>query len=44
LLKEHNDIPMPNQGLTDAETKQYIKYFHWADSQPAGAAVAHGGH
>ena len=24
-------IPMPNQGLTDAEIKQYIAYFKWAD-------------
>jgi nitrite reductase (NO-forming) len=44
LLTEYNNIPMPNQSLTDAEIKQYIKYFHWADSQPAGAATAQGGH
>jgi nitrite reductase (NO-forming) len=35
---------MPNQSLTDSEIKQYIKYFHWVDSQPAGAATAQGGH
>jgi nitrite reductase (NO-forming) len=44
LLTEYNNIPMPNQSLTDAEIKQYIKYFHWVDSQPAGAATAQGGH
>jgi nitrite reductase (NO-forming) len=44
MLKEYNNIPMPNQGLTDAEIKQYIKYFHWADSQPASAAAAHEAH
>jgi nitrite reductase (NO-forming) len=42
MLKEYNNIPMPNQSLSDAEIKQYIKYFHWIDAQPAGAA-AHGG-
>ena len=44
LLKEYNNIPMPNQGLSDAEVKQYVKYFHWFDAQPAGApatAMAH---
>jgi nitrite reductase (NO-forming) len=40
LMKEHNDIPMPNQSLSDVEIKQYIKYFHWIDTQPAGAAKA----
>ena len=44
ILKDHNNIPMPNQSLTDAEIRQYIKYFHWADSQPAGAMTAQGGH
>jgi len=37
MLKEYNDIPMPNQNLSDAEVKEYIKYFQWYDSQPAGA-------
>jgi len=37
LLKEYNNIPMPNQNLTDAEIKQYLKYFEWIDAQPAGA-------
>jgi nitrite reductase (NO-forming) len=43
MLKDHNNIPMPNQGLTDAEIRQFIKYFHWADSRPAGTATAAGG-
>ncbi|MDE2597992.1 MAG: multicopper oxidase domain-containing protein [Rhodocyclaceae bacterium] len=34
LLKEFNNIPMPNQSLTDKEITQYLKYFHWVDSQP----------
>jgi hypothetical protein len=28
---------MPNESLSDVEIKQYIKYFHWIDTQPAGA-------
>jgi nitrite reductase (NO-forming) len=44
LLKEHNNIPMPNQSLSDVEIKQYIKYFHWIDAQPAPQAKAAGGH
>ena len=39
MLKEANNIPMPNQNLTDAEIKQYLGYFHWIDAQPAGAAT-----
>ena len=42
LLKEFNNIPMPNQNLSDAEIKQYIRYFHWIDSSPG--ATAQGGH
>lgn len=42
MLKEYNNIPMPNQSLSDAEIRQYIKYFHWIDAQPAGAAKAAG--
>jgi nitrite reductase (NO-forming) len=38
MLKQFNNIPMPNQNLTDAEVKQYIAYFHWFDAQPAGTA------
>jgi nitrite reductase (NO-forming) len=44
LLTEYNSIPMPNQSLSDVEIKQYIKYFHWIDAQPAGAAKTVGGH
>jgi nitrite reductase (NO-forming) len=44
MLKEYNNIPMPNQSLTDAEIRQYLKYFEWIDAQPAGAAKAHGAH
>jgi nitrite reductase (NO-forming) len=43
MLKEHNNIPMPNQNLTDAEIRQYIKYFHWYDAQPAGSVQSSGG-
>ena len=44
MLKEYNNIPMPNQNLTDAEVKEYLKYFQWYDAQPAGSvkkAAAH---
>jgi len=44
MLKEYNNIPMPNQSLSDAEIKQYLKYFEWIDKQPAGAVKAQGGH
>ena len=44
MLKEFNNLPMPNQSLSDAEIKQYIKYFHWIDAQPAGSVKASGGH
>ena len=37
MLKEFNNIPMPNQSLTDAEIKQYLEYFEWYDKQPAGS-------
>jgi nitrite reductase (NO-forming) len=37
MLKEYNNIPMPNQNLTDAEIREYIKYFQWYDAQPAGS-------
>jgi nitrite reductase (NO-forming) len=40
MLKEHNNIPMPNQNLSDAEIREYIKYFHWYDAQPKGAVAA----
>ena len=44
MLKEYNNLPMPNQSLSDAEIRQYLKYFHWIDSQPAGAAAANERH
>jgi hypothetical protein len=28
---------MPNQSLSDAEIKQYLKYFQWYDAQPKGS-------
>ena len=40
MLKEHNNIPMPNQNLTDAEIREYIKYFQWYDAQPKGSVAA----
>jgi nitrite reductase (NO-forming) len=40
LLKESNNIPMPNQNLTEAEIREFIRYFHWADSQPQGVTGA----
>jgi len=44
LLKEYNNIPMPNQNMTDAEIRQYLKYFKWVDEQGPKAiadAAAH---
>jgi nitrite reductase (NO-forming) len=43
MLKEYNNLPMPNQNLSDAEIRQYIKYFKWADAQPAGSLTSGGG-
>jgi nitrite reductase (NO-forming) len=43
MLKEYNNIPMPNQSLSDTEIKQYLKYFQWYDAQPAGAVKPAGG-
>lgn len=37
LLEQYNNIPMPNQNLSDKEIQQYIKYFHWIDAQAAGS-------
>ncbi|HJV59334.1 MAG TPA: multicopper oxidase domain-containing protein [Albitalea sp.] len=39
LLDKHK-VPMPNQGLSDEEIKQYIAYFKWADQnlQPKGSS------
>jgi nitrite reductase (NO-forming) len=36
MLKEYNNIAMPNQGLSANEIAQYLAYFHWID----GAAKA----
>lgn len=45
MLKEYNNIPMPNQNLGANEIQQYLKYFHWVDAQPAGSvASGSGGH
>ena len=35
LLKEHNNLPMPNQNLPEAEIRQYLKYFRWYDEHGA---------
>lgn len=35
MLKEYNNLPMPNQGLSNTEVAQYLAYFHWADAQAA---------
>ena len=37
MLKEYNNLPMPNQSLSDKEIAQYLKYFRWIDAQPAGS-------
>jgi nitrite reductase (NO-forming) len=42
MLKEYNNLPMPNQNLSDAEVRQYLRYFHWIDAQPAGAVTSSG--
>jgi len=44
MLKEYNNIPMPNQNLTSAEVQQYLKYFHWVDAQATGTVKASGAH
>jgi len=43
MLKEYNNIPMPNQNLSDAEVRRMLKYFQWVDAQPAGAVKSAGG-
>lgn len=32
-LLEKYKVPMPNQGLSDEETQQLLKYFHWIDEE-----------
>jgi nitrite reductase (NO-forming) len=44
MLKEYNNLPMPNQNLSDAEIREYIKYFQWYDAQPAGSVKTMAGH
>ena len=44
LLKEWNNVPMPNQNLSDEEIVNYLKFFHWADAQPAGTMKPTAGH
>jgi nitrite reductase (NO-forming) len=44
MLKQFNNIPMPNQNLSDAEVKQYLAFFRWFDSQPPGSVQTGGGH
>ena len=39
LLKEYNNLPMPNQNLPEAEIREYLKFFKWYDDQ--GGAHAH---
>ena len=41
MLKEYN-LPMPNQNLSDVEIRQFLRYFKWADAQPAGSLSAGG--
>ena len=43
MLKEAAGVPMPNQNLSDAEIRQYIKYFQWADAQQKGAPAKEAG-
>jgi nitrite reductase (NO-forming) len=40
MLKEYNNLPMPNQQLSDTEIRQYLRYFHWFDAQPAGTVTS----
>ena len=45
MLAKYNNLPMPNQNLSDAEIREYIKYFQWIDAQPAGSVRSgSGGH
>jgi len=44
LLKEWNNVPMPNQNLSDEEIANYLKFFHWAEAQPAGTIKQTAGH
>lgn len=44
LLKAFNNLPMPNQNLSETEIKQFIAYFKWADAQPEGTIRTAGEH
>ena len=44
MLKEFNNIPMPNQNLSEREIKQYLMFFRWADTQPDGAVGTSAAH
>lgn len=44
MLKEFNNLPMPNQNLNEAEIKQFISYFKWVDALPTGSVQATGAH
>ena len=35
MLKEYNNIAMPNQGLSDKDVAQQLAYYHWIDAQTA---------
>jgi hypothetical protein len=41
MLKKYT-LPMPDQGLSEDDARQLIRYFHWFDEQgksaPAGSA------
>jgi len=42
MLKEYNNLPMPNQNLSDGEIGRYLRYFHWFDGQPPGTVTSSG--
>ena len=33
LLKQFNNLPMPNQNLPEAEIREYLQFFRWYDAQ-----------
>jgi nitrite reductase (NO-forming) len=40
MMKEYNNLPMPNQNLSETEIRQYLEYFRWIDAQPGRAATS----
>ena len=40
MLQEFKNLPMPNQNLDDAEIRQFLKYFHWVDTNSPPKAAA----